>query len=121
MKYGRKYVNDYRIVFDNNIKFTIDSVIEEKIMINKDIIKGYFIYALNEQMFIKTLINSTCSKLDIISLVRDVDSGKDNEIIFTIPYPTISYIDKMDNNKDINLTKIEFKGTTIIKEEKYER
>ena len=114
MKYGRKYVNDYKITFNNDISFIIDSVIKENLSINSKTLEGFFIYVLNESDFIKTLSNFTPTQLDIISLVREEKSGNDINIINTISYPIISYVEEMNSEQDVSYSKIIFKGTLII-------
>lgn len=114
MKYGKQYVSDYKITFDNGASFIIDSVTKENLLINNKIIKGFFIYVINESDFKKTLINFIPTKLDIISSVRDAESGQDIEIVFTIPYPELSYIEEMDSERTISFIKINFEGTLII-------
>lgn len=114
MKYGRKYVNDYKITFNNDISFIIDSVIKENLSINNKTLEGFFIYVLNESDFIETLSNFTPTQLDIISLVRDEESGNDINIKYTIFYPIISYVEEMNSEQDMSYIKIIFKGTLII-------
>lgn len=114
MRYGRRYVNDYKITFDNDTSFTIDSVIKENLSINSKTLEGFFIYVLNESDFIETLNNFTPTQLDIISLVRDEESGNDINIIYTISYPIISYVEEMNSEQNVGYSKIIFKGTLTI-------
>ena len=114
MLYGRKDVNDYKIIFNDNIHFIINTVIEEKITIsgNKGI-KGSFYCAMNDSDFIKKLANSFPIELDIITTARSAETGKDNNIVYAVPCPVITYTEEMNTEGNPSIIKIEFNGRAL--------
>ena len=114
MLYGRKDVNEYKVIFSNNIHFTIDTVIDEKIIVSGNHgVEGHFYCAINDSDFIKKLANSRPIELDIITTARSVETGKDSNIIYKIPYPTIIYIEEMDTQGNPSVIKINFSGRAL--------
>lgn len=114
MVYGRKDVNNYKFIFNKNIEFIIDTVIEEKIIItsNKGI-RGSFYCAVIDSEFLKKLANSAPIELNIITTARSVETGKDNDIIYTVPCPLITCTEDMNTEGNPSIIKIEFSGKTL--------